>query len=171
MLMNKNTTIGTLFVIFFVLSAAYFINASTDDFEEKTGGLHQIKHFGILANNPSEAAVQLDLIHHSKQNIVPKVRILPDNKVYKGENLVNDDTLGRYIVELLFTDTRIQEKLAKQLSTNNYKVTSNPDSFLQVVRIAYPPDDSQMIIYLGCTAKPQVNVNEENNKLLINLRR
>jgi len=173
-------------ILFLCLTSVLFINATTNDFESRTGGLHQIKDMSMDLNNQDEAKIIFNMAN-SPNMTKPKVTILgEDEPVFFGEKKVEDPSLGKYKVELMFTDTRIQKEVRNRLGlkTNSINTkgsllegsllqnapTISKNSLLQSIKVAYPPDDSLMVIYLGCKSKPNVDLQQENNQLIVNLK-
>ncbi len=153
------------------LIGVFFINAVDNDFEKETGGVFQIKSYNVVTNTSEEAKLQIHIAKASKDNISPSIKILSeDDPIYEGEQEVIDKSLGKYRVELSFTDVRLQKNLMKKIGRNK-QIHGDGQNLLESIKISYPPDDSRMVMYIGCNEKPQVDLSETNNKIIISLRK
>lgn len=154
------------------LIGVLFINAVNNDYEKEIGGKHQIKDYKILSNNDKEAKLEIPIAKASKDKVNPSFKILAhDDPIYKGEDKVIDPSLGKYRVELQFTDVRLQKKLSQELKLNKQIIGKQGQDLLESIKMAYPPDDSLMVMYLGCSVEPQIEISETEDKIIINLKK
>ena len=93
-----------------------------------------------------------------------------DEKVYLGEQLVYDEELGTYRIEIRFGDTAASTKLVKKYPLGKVeRLDGKKDLDAELkVRINYPPDDSDFIIYIG-SDKP-INIDEFDSRQLDNVK-
>lgn len=169
--MDKKLTI-LLLVVCLSLVGIFFVNAVNNDFEKETGGKHQIKNYSIVSNNANEAKIELSIAKSSKDKVNPSIRVLDENDlVYAGEGQIKDPNLGKYRVELQFTDVRLQKNLAKQLGLKKHILGKQAEDLLESIKVAYPPDDALMVVYLGCSSKPQTQIVELEDKIVITLKK
>ncbi|MEA1960845.1 MAG: stalk domain-containing protein [Bacillota bacterium] len=136
-----------------------------DDTDNPLVGNSNIENYSIFNNT----AKKTDLLFSFADTIQePQLRILAkDELVFKGETKVKDDSLGDYRVELLFSDTALTPALREKLSLETTTIEDN--NLVQAIRLAYPPDDSAMVIYLGCKAYPRVENFTNARNLIFNL--
>lgn len=163
--------LSTLLVLLCLgLVATFFINATTNDFEKEIGGKHQIKGVKVQKNDLSSAEIEFELARGSKNKVKSSVKVLTANDpIYSGESQVIDETLGKYRVALTFTDVRLQKKLINELGLKKNSFGKKGQNLLETVKIAYPPDDALMVIYLGTDTEPQLSVDEHEDKIVVKL--
>lgn len=145
--------------------------AITSEYEASAGSRFQIKSYKILSNTPEAARITFDVssLAGAWDAMRPQVNVLTaEEPVFAGESKSRDDTLGKFRVEVLFSDTGLQEQMRKVVGLKTQRLASGGE-LLQFFRVAYPPDDSAMVFYLGCNNKPQVTINEEYGRITIEL--
>lgn len=164
----KSKLFALLTMVLLGVVGVLFINATNNDYQKEVGGKHQIKGYKVVANSQNESIIEFNIARSSSDKVNPSVKTLSEQDlVYQGEGQVIDPTLGKYRVQLTFTDTRLQKELVKQLGLKKKDLSSS--ELLKSIKVAYPPDDSLMVIYLGFDSKPQVNVEELEDKLVVKL--
>lgn len=153
------------------LVATFFINAKNQDFEKDIGGLYQIKTHKMVVNNKDESKIKLKLSRNSLKKITSSYRIInEDEPIFVGESkkVVND--LGKYRVELTLYDTRLQKQFSKELGFKTNKIEDGK-GLLKNIRVAYPPDDSMMVLYFGSDDEPSVDISEDSEGIVVNLKK
>lgn len=168
-MLGKNWVIG-LFIMLILLAGVFFVNATNTDYDKITGGKHQIKQYRVLSNNGNEAEIVFDIVRTTEDKVNPKVEILSEkDPVYDRESQIIDSNLGKYRLSLIFTDTRLQQKLSTKTGRKINMLGNKNIDLLESIKVAYPPDDSLMVIYLGCSAKPDFTLEETNENIKIRL--
>lgn len=156
--------------IILVVSSIFFVNKTDNDYDKKLGGKHQITGYKINKLDNNESEVIFSTTHAGKGKMDPKVKVLNgDDYIFKGEKKVKDNSLGKYIVEITYIDTRVQ-KMAKEKIKNDNEYLVKSNNLINKVDIAYPPDDSMMVVYIGCNKKPTIETTETNKELKIKLK-
>lgn len=168
--MKKNILILGV-VLCIIISSFIFINAVNNDFENDIGGLHQIKSFDIKNNDLNNAKLLFKMSHATKDKVTSAYKVLTDeDPLFIGESKGIDKTLGKYIVEIKLNNVRIQTKLSKELGLKTNK-KSFDNELLKNIRIAYPPDDSMVVIYIGFDSKPTVDITENGEDIEVNFQK
>lgn len=95
------------------------------------------------------------------------IRIMDkEEREYLGERLVEaDGLLGRYRIEIMFYDAKGSPALAKEYPLGTVHEINDVSVGLKSkykIRIAYPPDDSKFVIYIG--SDEPINVKEQESK-------
>lgn len=108
------------------------------------------------------------LVPRLKSTFRPTVEVLDSstNPMYSGEKLIIDASQGPYVVAITMHDTRPQSKSNLSLKWLQHTDSS---SIVNSVRVAYPGDDSMMIIYVSCKARPVVKANERLGALIVHI--
>ena len=176
--------ITTVFIICsLIIISTFFINLTDNDFDKTIREGHQIKSFEVKHTDEKETKLNFKLVHGNnavklldtyfkKRNKAnPSVRVLnQDSYIFQGERKVKGSSLGKYIVELTYTDTWLQEGAKEAIKSNRERLGKENNSLLKTIKVAYPPDDSMMVIYLGCNTKPDVEVFESHDEIEVILR-
>lgn len=125
-----------------------------------------ISAYSIVNNEYKEARLLLNISSSVNE---PAIRVLSkDEQVFKGEGKIIDPSLGEYRLELMFKDTQLSEALREQLGLETVNLEGD-NQMLESLRLAYSPDDSATVIYLGCFAEPRVELLKNKNNLLVSL--
>ena len=137
----------------------------TGSSDKEATGSTELNDYSISTNNSKEADLYLDTNSTARK---PQLKVLGSNDpVFKGENQVQDPSLGEYRLEILFSDIRASAALQDKLGLETVKLSD--DGLLQSIRLAYPPDDSAMVIYLGCQSYPRAELITNDNGFFIKL--
>jgi hypothetical protein len=140
------------------------IGLTSKNVNQEVAGKAQIEDYMVAVNSSKEA----DISFYTNKVVKPQVKVLSKNDpVFKGEDKVKDDSLGEYRLEILLYDTDVSKALRDKLGLETVKI--NGDNLLQSIRLAYPPDDSAMAIYLGCKAFPRVDLLVNDNGFFLDL--
>ncbi|HBC93565.1 MAG TPA: hypothetical protein DCZ10_11900 [Pelotomaculum sp.] len=160
-------------MILLAFFAAVFLYVKLNNYEIETGGIFQIKDMKIETNNSEESKIVFDIISSTESMVEPSISILEENDpIYVGEKKVKDTSLGKYRVELMFNDTRFQKSIRKNMGLKKHSIASEMEgAILESLKVAYPPDDSKMVIYFGCNVKPQVIYQHDDNKFEVILKK
>lgn len=144
-----------LFVFFgvvsiMVLASALFINASIGEDRFSDG----IKHVKITTNSLSQKLLSIEHGGGYSQNAKYSVRLMDQEDLeYYGERLIkNDGSLGKYRIEIMFYDLKASSSLAKEYPIGAvHEINDVLDGNISTykIRIAYPPDDSMFVMYVG----------------------
>lgn len=141
------------------------ISLTNSSIDKEAVSRTEIEDYIIAANSNKEAYISFYTNTTMKK---PQIKVLAKNDpVFKGESEVQDDSLGEYRVELLFSDIHASAALREKLGLETVQISG--DNLLQSMRLAYPPDDSAMVIYLGCKSLPRVDLLVNENGFFLNL--
>ena len=154
---NKLKKILTLFILILCLGliCTLFISAMNYDYDKTIGGQFQIKEMNIVSNSEQKALIEFNIVPSIKEKFKPQFNILKQNDpIFQGEQKISQSSLGEYIIEIILPNTKLQKKLRSELSLKIIN-KGNSEQILQNIKVSYPPDDSLMIIYLGCNYYPQ----------------
>ncbi|MDD2585787.1 MAG: stalk domain-containing protein [Syntrophomonadaceae bacterium] len=133
--------------------------------DNKAAAKAELDDYIIAANSSKEADISFYTNTAVKK---PQVTVLTkDDPVFKGESKVKDDSLSEYRLELLFSDVKASAALQDKLGLQTVQLSEN--NLLQSIRLAYPPDDSAMVIYLGCKSLPRADLLVNDNGFFLNL--
>jgi len=171
------TTKGTWFVVVMVgtiLLGLYFVRATPANYDKRIGGQYQINSFLLSKNEVNEARLTIGWVKATAESLRPRIEVVDPRQtpIHRGEGLVTDLTLGEYIVAITFFDTELQESVREYLSLAGVSTEkAGKNVFLEHVRVAYPPDDSMMVIYLGLSAKPTIETQQARRELSLIIRK
>jgi len=158
------------FIIIAVLSCVFFITSVNEDYDHDIGGIYQLKAINYKSEDTNSIEIEIPVSRASYGKINPKIQVLSeDEPVYMGEGQIIDKELGRYRLAVTFTDTRLQKDLVKEYGHSVRKDKGN-GKFLKAVRVAYPADDSTMVIYFGFDSKPDFMLEETDKSIVINVK-
>lgn len=140
-------------------------------YDKKLGGLSQITEFNITNNSENNCTIRFDISSCNQEKCKYHFKVLHKNEaIVIGEDFAPDLSLGEYILEILFVDTRIQPTLLKELTLETNYVSIN--AYLNSFRIAFPPDDSSMVFYLGFSYIPHTKIiQDDDNSVIFNIGR
>lgn len=169
-------TKGSWFVVAMVgtiLLGLYFVRATPANFDKRIGGQYQINSFLISKNEVDEARLTIGWVKATTKSLMPRIEVLDPRQtpIHRGEGLVTDLSLGEYVVAITFFDTELQESVREYLSLAGVSTEKAGENvLLEHVRVAHPPDDSMMIIYLGLSAKPTLETQQTRRELRLIIR-
>jgi len=133
--------------------------------EKETAGKSELSDYIIAINGSKEADISF---YTSTPTREPQLKVLSKNDlVFKGETQVQDPSLGEYRLEILLSNIHASAALRDKLGLETVKLSD--DNLLQSVRLAYPPDDSAMVIYLCCKSYPRADLLVNDNGFYITL--
>lgn len=133
--------------------------------DNEAAGRTELNDYIISTNSSKEADINF---YTSTTARAPQLKVLSKNDlVFKGETQVQDPSLGEYRVEILLSDIHASAALRDKLGLETVKLSD--DNLLQSIRLAYPPDDSAMVIYLGCKSCPRADLLVNDNGFFITL--
>ena len=142
--------LSILAIVLVALFSSLFIQALIGSGELENG----VKGISISTDSNRGEVLSIECGRDIPENAKYSVRVLSEGeKVYLGNRMVeNDGTLGKYCVEVMFYDVRASEELAHMYPIGKVhslkSATTNQETNFKV-RIAYPPDDSMFVIYVG----------------------
>lgn len=152
------------------LGTLTFVFAAPLDYDRSTGGQHQIREMTISDSGNTGLSLSFKLAHATRNAVKVTVEVLDSSTtpIYQGERLVKDESLGKYVVALTLIDTRLQKDVKSKLNLQGMQI---PDArhIVSHIRVAYPPDDSMLVIYVGCKSKPAVSTSEKDNVLTLSV--
>lgn len=132
---------------------------------DKEAAKAELEDYLISVNSTKEADIGF---YASTSTQKPQIKVLKKNDlVFKGENEVQDPSLGEYRLEILLSDIHANAALQNKLGLETVKISD--DNLLQSIRLAYPPDDSAMVIYLGCKSLPRTDLLVNENGFFLKL--
>lgn len=169
----KTNVLMGIAVMCTILVGIYFVRALPADYDKRIGGNFQIKSFIVDNNETSAARLTIDVVRGTSKPLEPHIEVIDPRQtpIYKGGGAITDLTLGEYVVVITFLDTWLQDNARQTLSVRGINTTkSEKNELLKHVRVAYPPDDAMMVIYLGCSTKPIVETQQKGNELIVTLR-
>lgn len=133
--------------------------------DKEAAGRTELSDYIIPTNSSKEADISF---YTNTTARAPQLKVLGKNDlVFKGENQVQDPSLGEYRLEILLSDIQASAALQDKLGLETVKLSD--DNLLQAIRLAYPPDDSAMVIYLGCKSYPRADLLVNDNGFFITL--
>ena len=137
-------------VIIMGLAAVLFINASNGE-EKYPEGVRNVK---ITENNSGQRVLRIEHGGGYSENSHYSVRMMAqDDKEFYGEKLIeNNGSLGKYRIEIMFGSVKASSALYKDYpsgTVHEIKDVSDVINSIYKIKIAYPPDDSMFVIYVG----------------------
>jgi len=154
-------------VIISLLVSVLFINAKIAEDQFDDG----VKHIRIAESDAGEKLLNIEHGGDMYESSSYSIRIMDkEEREYLGERLVEaDGLLGRYRIEIMFYDTKGSPALAKEYPLGTVHEINDVSVGLKSkykIRIAYPPDDSKFVIYIG--SDEPINVKEQESKRIGN---
>ena len=165
------TIIGIALIVS-LTGAMLFVTAKMDTNDGRNGNRQNlINDLQFVKDDSGKRLLSIEYDGSFSNLMVCSVKKLgKDEKVYLGEQLVYDEELGTYRIEVRFGDTAASTKLVKKYPLGKVERLDGKKDFDAElkVRINYPPDDSDFIIYIG-SDKP-INIDEFDSRQLDNVK-
>jgi hypothetical protein len=160
--MNKRKwwpLVGIALSLLAIIVAAFALHAATGGSLFTTG----VQHVEVVERNSGRKTIFIAYGFGTSDHASYSIRVMDQGeKVFLGERLVEDDgLLGKYRMEVMFHDIKGSPALAKESPLGKVHELIDASSRLKSeyrIRIAYPPDDSSFVIYIG--SDEPLNVDE-----------
>lgn len=157
-----------------ILGTSIAINALTGSKETNCG----INKISVYEDDSCQSFLSIEFGDRVSDKTSYSVRMLAENEGhFFGNKLIeNDGTLGKYRIEIMFYGIDASEELSKKYPIGKIHrledfSTDRLSDFK--IRIAYPPDDTMFVVYIGSdqpiSIKEQGRVSIDENKSSIQL--
>ncbi|MDR1001662.1 MAG: hypothetical protein LBL82_00090 [Oscillospiraceae bacterium] len=113
-----------------------------------------VRKVELTQSSSGEQAIRVTMGWLYSENAGYSVRMMEeDEPVFRGERLIeNDGSLGKYRIEIMFHDAKGSDELREKYPVGETCELSDVPASAKgeyKIWIAYPPDDSMFVVYIG----------------------